>query len=61
MNWNTVKYVQFYHPFENTDPIFRVLVVSDPAYDFCYFVEIAMIQILKNMVTWCSDTIIILG
>ena len=36
-------------------------IVSDLDYDFCSCVDISVNQILKNLVTWCSDTVIVLG
>ena len=38
----------FNHPFENTDTLFRVEVVSDLAYEFYSCVDISVNQILTK-------------
>ena len=61
VTWKTVQHGLVSHPFENKDTIFRVEVVSDLAYDFCYCVEISVNQILTkygHLVQWHLDFIL---
>ena len=60
MNGNTVHHGLFSHPSEKKDTTLRVEVFSDLAYEFCSCVDIIVNQILKNMGTWCSDTVFFL-
>ena len=58
---NTVQHEQFYRTFENKYTLFQLELVSDLAYEICSCVDMAVNKILRNMGTWCSETVCFFG
>ena len=48
VTWDTAYHELLYYTFENKDFIFRVEVVSDLAYEFCFCVDISVNHILTK-------------